>query len=89
MEKPPGEILRLKRKEKNLSIEEISFNTKIPKRILKKIEDSDYSNMSSFQKKYFVKNYANFLGIDNKINSTKVYNKGGLLKKENNKCSCY
>ena len=50
MKKLPGEVLRLKRKEINLSIEEISFNTKIPKRILKKIEDSDYSNMSSFQK---------------------------------------
>ena len=53
MERLPGEILRFKREEKNLSIDDISLNTKISKRILKKIEDSDFSNMSSFQKRYF------------------------------------
>jgi len=67
MERLSGEILRFKREEKNLSIEEISLNTKISKRILKKIEDSDFSNMSSFQKRYFTKNYAKFLGINIKI----------------------
>jgi len=84
MERPSGEILRFKREEKNLSIEEISLNTKISKRILKKIEDSDFSNISFFQKKYFIKNYANFLGIENKIESTEIYNKVDLLKKEEN-----
>ena len=84
MEKLSGEILRFKREEKNLSIEEISLITKISKRILKKIENSDFSNMSSFQKKYFIKNYANFLGIENKIESTEIYNKVDLLKKEEN-----
>ena len=79
-----GDVLRLKREERNLSIEEVSLNTKISKRILKKIEGSDFSNISSFQKKYFTKNYAKFLGVDNKIESTKIYNNDGLLTKEGN-----
>ena len=84
MEILSGEILRFKREEKNLSIEDISLNTKISKRILKKIEDSDFSNMSSFQKKYFIKNYAKFLGIENKIESIKIYKEVDLLTKEEN-----
>ncbi len=84
MEKLSGEILRFKREEKNLSIEEISLNTKISKRILKKIEDSDFSNMSSFQKKYFIKNYAKLLGIDNKFKFTETYREDDLLTKEEN-----
>ena len=84
MERLPGEILRFKREEKNLSIDEISLNTKISKRILKKIEDSDFSNMSSFQKRYFTKNYAKFLGINIKIESTKIYKEVDLLTKEEN-----
>ena len=84
MERLFGDVLRLKREERNLSIEEISLNTKISKRILKKIEDSDFSNISSFQRKYFTKNYAKFLGIDNKIESAKIYNNDGLLTKEEN-----
>ena len=41
MKKFSGETLRLKREEINLSLEEISHNIKISKRILKKIEDSN------------------------------------------------
>jgi len=82
MERPSGEILRFKREEKNLSIEEISLNTKISKRILKKIEDSDFSNISFFQKKYFIKNYAKFLGIENEIEATEIYQEVDLLTKE-------
>ena len=84
MERLPGEILRSKREEKNLSIDEISLNTKISKRILKKIEDSDFRNMSSFQKKYFIKNYAKFLGIDNKIESAEIYQEVDLLTQKEN-----
>ena len=84
MEKLSGEILRVKREEKNLSIEDISLNTKISKRILKKIENSDFSNMSSFQKKYFIKNYAEFLGIDYKIKSVEIHKEVDLAAKEEN-----
>tara|TARA_Y100000741_G_scaffold275059_1_gene215023 strand:- start:209 stop:985 length:777 start_codon:yes stop_codon:yes gene_type:complete len=84
MEKLSGKILKLKREEINLSIEEISFNTKISKHILKKIEDSDFSNISTFQKKYFIRNYAKFLGIDNKIELAEIYKDDDLLKREEN-----
>ena len=79
-----GDVLRLKREERNLSIEEVGLNTKISKRILKKIEDSDFSNISSFQKKYFTKNYAKFLGVNYKIESNEIYKNDDLLKKEEN-----
>jgi len=82
MERLFGEILRQRRQEINLSIEEISLNTKISKRIIKKIEDSDLSNMSSFQKKYFIKNYAKLLGVDSKIIFTEMYNEHDFLAKE-------
>ena len=84
MERLSGEIFRLRREKINLSIEEISLSTKISKRILKKIEDSDFSNISSFQKKYFIKNYARFLGIENKIESTEICKEVDLLIKEEN-----
>ena len=84
MDRLSGEILKFRREEINLSIEDISLHTKISKRILKKIEDSDFSNMSSFQKKYFIKNYAKFLGIDNQIESAEIYKEDDLLKREEN-----
>ena len=84
MEILSGEILRFKREEKNLSIKEISLKTKISKSVLQKIEDSDFSNMSTFQKKYFIKNYAKFLGIENKFESNEINEEVSLLKKEEN-----
>ena len=84
MDRLSGEILKFRREEINLSIEDISLHTKISKRILKKIEDSDFSNMSSFQKKYFIKNYAKFLGIQKKFESTEIYREDDLLSKEEN-----
>ena len=79
MKKFSGETLRLKREEINLSLEEISHNIKISKRILKKIEDSNFENMSSFQKKYFTESYAKFLGIESKIKSSDSLKKKKLL----------
>ena len=84
MKKVSGEILRIKREEINLSIEDISVSTKIPKRILKKIENSDFSNITSYQKKYFIKNYAKFLGIDNEIEFIEIYKEEDLLTRQEN-----
>ena len=84
MKKFPGTILKLKREELNLSLEEISNTTKISKRILKKIEDSDFSKLSSSQKKYLVKNYANFLGIKSEIEFNRK-NEDLLVNKENSR----
>ncbi len=84
MKKFSGTILKLKREELNLSLDEISRITKISKRILKKIEDSDFIKMSSSQKKYLVKNYANFLGIKSEIEFTRK-NEDLIDNKENSR----
>jgi len=88
MKKFSGETLRLKREEINLSLEEISHNIKISKRILKKIEDSDFIKMSSSQEKYLVKNYANFIGIKSEIEFTRK-NEDLLANKENSRISIF
>ncbi len=88
MKKFSGTILKLKRKELNLSLDEVSSITKISKRILKKIEDSDFIKMSSSQKKYLVKNYANFLGIKSEIEFTKK-NEDLLANKEISRISIF
>ena len=84
MKKFSGKILKLKREEKNLSLEDISRSTKISKRILKKIEVSDFSNMSYFQKKYFIKNYSKILGIETQIESTELFIEKNSSRKDKN-----
>ena len=88
MKKFSGTILKLKRKELNLSLDEVSSITKISKRILKKIEDSDFIKMSSSQEKYLVKNYANFIGIKSEIEFTRK-NEDLLANKENSRFSIF
>ena len=88
MKKFSGTILKLKREELNLSLEEISSITKISKKILKKIEDSDFVKMSSYQKKYLVRNYANFLGIKGEIEFTRR-NEDLLVNKVNSRISIF
>ena len=75
MKKFSGEILKLEREKRNLSIEEISSSTKISKALLRKIENSDFEYLSSFHRKYFIKTYAKFLGIEKEIEFTKVSEK--------------
>tara|TARA_B100000029_G_scaffold267571_1_gene263261 strand:- start:302 stop:1081 length:780 start_codon:yes stop_codon:yes gene_type:complete len=81
MENYSGEIFRLKREEIDLSIEEVSSYTKISKHILKKIEDSDLKNISVFQKKYFTRAYAKFLGIDEVVRSENIFKEETLILK--------
>ena len=88
MKKFSGTILKLRRKELNLSLDEVSSITKISKRILKKIEDSDFIKMSSSQEKYLVKNYANFIGIKSEIEFTRK-NEDLLANKENSRISIF
>ena len=82
MKNSPGEIFRLKREEIDLSIEEVSSYTKISKNILKKIEDSDLRNISVFQKKYFTRAYAKFLGIDEVGKHEEIFKEENLILKE-------
>ena len=58
-----GKILKSKRELKNLSIEYISKHTRISKRFIKKLEESNLEGIPSFYQKYFFKTYAQFLGL--------------------------
>ena len=85
MESNSGKILKSARKRKNLSIEEISESTKIARSVIRKIEDSKFKEITSFQKKYFTKIYAKFLGVENEIKPIELNKEySDLSLKENN-----
>ncbi len=71
-----SKILREKRKSQNLSLEEVSKKTKIHLNILKKIEESKFSEIHPTYLKGFIKIYADFL----KIPSQELIEKLGLDK---------
>lgn len=60
-----GEILKLKRKEKNLTFEEIEKATKIRSKFLENLEENNYKNLppATFVKG-FIRNYGQYLGLD-------------------------
>ena len=58
-------LLKSKREELSLSIEDICRELKLDKKIIKNIESGNLSNFKSYLfLKGYIKNYANFLGID-------------------------
>lgn len=63
--KTAGQILKESRKEKQTSLDQIAQETKIRKRFLIALEKDDYIPFSSVATiKGFIKNYAQFLGLD-------------------------
>jgi DNA-binding XRE family transcriptional regulator len=63
--KTVGQILKESRKEKQTSLGQIAQETKIRKRFLIALEKDDYKPFSSVATiKGFIKNYAQFLGLD-------------------------
>jgi cytoskeletal protein RodZ len=63
--KTAGEILKEKRKEQALGLDQVSQETKIRKEFLKAIEKNDYASLPSVTtSKGFIRNYALFLGLD-------------------------
>lgn len=61
----PGKILQEKRLELGLSYEKVAEKTLIRVPILKALEDDDYSTLSSETQVHgFIRNYAQFLGVD-------------------------
>lgn len=65
MEETLGSKLQSLREEKGISLEEVAQITKIKISSLMAIENNDYENLpSSIYTKSFIKNYANFLGLD-------------------------
>lgn len=60
-----GDVLRKKRKNLGLTLEEVYKNTKIPIRFIKALEEGDYSVFSNkVHAKGFLKNYTKFLNLD-------------------------
>jgi cytoskeletal protein RodZ len=63
--KTVGEILRIAREKRGMSLDEISSATKIKRKFLEFIENNQYACFSSIVAlEGFVKNYAQFLGVD-------------------------
>ncbi len=59
-----GDILKKRRLEKNLTLEEVEKRTKIRKKFLLAIEKGDYSSFpSSTYVRGFIKNYSDFLNL--------------------------
>ncbi len=60
-----GELLKNKRTDLGLNISQVSDSTKIPRKLITALENSDYSVFSSeVYLKGFLKNYAKFLELD-------------------------
>ena len=60
-----GELLREAREEKGISLEQVSKDTKIPERLLRDLEEGDFSRFAG--KVYFkgaLRNYAESIGLD-------------------------
>lgn len=63
--RPAGEILKEKRGELGISLEEASAETKIGKKFLAALEASDYSLLPNLvTAQGFIKNYARFLQVE-------------------------
>lgn len=62
-----GEILQRRRKDLKLSIADVEVATRVAERYLHQIEEGDYSNLrDDIYTKGYIKNYAEFLGLDAK-----------------------
>lgn len=60
-----GEILKKTREERKLTLEQVESVTKIRKKFLQAIEEDDWKKISSITyTQGFIKNYAQFLGLD-------------------------
>lgn len=63
--KTVGEILKNKRQEKKLTLEQIEEKVKIRKKFLLALEENNFSKLpSSTYLRGFIKNYSEFLGLD-------------------------
>ncbi|MEX0622157.1 MAG: helix-turn-helix domain-containing protein [Candidatus Woykebacteria bacterium] len=59
-----GEILIEAREKKNLSLEQAEKDTRIRKSVLKHLEEGNWSSLAPTYTKGLLKNYANYLGLD-------------------------
>ena len=57
-------LLKSEREKSSLTVEEVSFELKLDKKIIEDIESGNFNNFNSYLfLKGYVRNYANFLGV--------------------------
>ena len=79
-------LLKSKREELSLSIEDICRELKLDKKIIKNIESGNFSNFKSYLfLKGYIKNYADFLGIDINLPESKYKKKYKNINKSRKK----
>ncbi len=73
-----GKILKRTRESKNLSIEDVSERSRIPKHIVSMLEEDRLGEIKSvFYAKSFIKTYAAFLGVLDEVSVKEYLAKGG------------
>ena len=73
-------LLKSEREKSSLTVEEVSFELKLDKKIIKDIESGNFNNFNSYLfLKGYVRNYANFLGV--RVSLPEIKNK---KKQKNN-----
>jgi cytoskeletal protein RodZ len=88
-QKTIGDLLKEKRKERKLTIEQIAEFTKIRVEYLKALEETDYSVFTSeVYVKGFLKNYTKFLGI-NSEHALALYRRENIVKVPKNDTSFF
>jgi len=79
-------LLKSKREELSLSIEDICRELKLDKKIIKNIESGNFSNFKSYLfLKGYIKNYADFLGIDINLPESRYKKKYKNVNESRNK----
>jgi len=79
-----GRILKEAREKKDITLREASLVTKIGMRFLKALENDEYDIFSShIYLRSFLKNYANFLGMDGKKLASEFRSSQFIPSKEN------
>ena len=81
-------LLKSEREKSSLTVEEVSFELKLDKKIIKDIESGNFNNFNSYLfLKGYVRNYANFLGVRVSLHEikNKKKQKNNTLKSIENK----
>ena len=81
-------LLKSEREKSSLTVEEVSFELKLDKKIIEDIESGNFNNFNSYLfLKGYVRNYANFLGVRVSLHEikNKKKQKNNTLKSIENK----
>ncbi len=81
-----GKLLKSKREEKELSVEEVCIELRLKKEIILNIENSKFNAFKSYLfLKGYINNYANFLGVKVSLPDIEIQKNKKTPSKKNNK----